>query len=171
MGDPKITDRPYATDDDELAALLDKVGPRLQQYDVEEGPVQPPIPAGEQQMSRIAIDGPEAGEDDHVTILETTLLGSVLLSVNGPIGLIGASVLTFARSFGEPSLLYTDEFVAEYGHYQDVTAEWWAPEIVEQGIISQRRQVNEHSEGRDELEIEVLETLAKDYLRQRLGDK
>ena len=82
-------------------------------------------------------------DENEFTLSGTETTGSlgVFLSLEGNLGFASGIALQHALLLGEPTHCYTDETVPSdpaLGRYQDLTAEWYRPAAVEQGLPAAR---------------------------------
>lgn len=86
-----------------------------------------------------------------------------IISLSGTLRLAALMHLHFSSMFGEPMNLYTDEIVYD-DSYADITAEWYAQTAVETDLPEKRMESRPDQFEAEEIELELLEDLARLYL-------
>jgi hypothetical protein len=98
---------------------------------------------------------------------ETLSAVGVLLSLDGHLGLTATTILISSLKYGAPTLLYMDEEVettAVTDHYEDISAEWYFPQAVDQGLHESRMESRPDRYEANMMEIDQLEEWAEQWL-------
>jgi hypothetical protein len=138
QADTQITDTAYDPDD-ELRDLLDDLATVRVSYGSDhEIDLPGELTALQRDYEMVFV---EDGDEFTLSGTETTGSLGMFLSLEGNLGFAAGIVLQHALILGEPTQCYTDETVPSdpsLGRYQDLTAEWYQPAAVEQGIHEAR---------------------------------
>lgn len=98
---------------------------------------------------------------------ETTSPIGMFVSLEGNLGFASGIVLNHALILGEPTQAYTDEAISVENPaetYQDLTAEWYRPDAVENGFPEARLANRIGDFEHTEVSIEELERYARHWL-------
>jgi len=164
LPDAQITDMAYDADTD-LRELLEEIATVKVKYQTEqEIDLSGELTAHQRRYTMVFDD-----VDDAFTLsgTETTSSLGTFISLEGNLGFAAGIVLHHALILGEPTQCYTDEMVPQdpvAGRHQDLTAEWYRPAAVKQGLPQARldqRAVNLQATG---ISLREIERYAKHWL-------
>ena len=108
-------------------------------------------------------------DGDELTLSGTETMGApgMFVSLEGSLGFAAGIILQHALILGEPTQCYTDEGIprdASMSRYQDLTAEWYRPAAVEQGLPQARLEHRTVDFEATELPLKETERYARQWL-------
>jgi len=91
----------------------------------------------------------------------------LMLSLEGYLGLAATTILVSSIQYGKPTLVYIDDAppASAYGErYEDISAEWYTTEAVDQGVPEARMEARPDGFEADRIELERVEAWAEAWL-------
>lgn len=97
---------------------------------------------------------------DSAYVIETVIPQGLMMSIEGDRGLAAMALLSYARTFGVPTELRSDEPESSgsgQGFPTDTTAEWYSSELLDTGFLEVRKEVLEGLFDCKNLQLSTLE--------------